>query len=86
MFNVFEGCRLWPRFSIKSRPRRFPFRDNTLVELTVDITFFLVSHHMYTIVKHLSACLINIDMALMQHASLPLAVEEKLLPGVCSLL
>jgi hypothetical protein len=40
--------------------------------------FFLVSHHMYTIVKHLSACLINTDIDLMQHASLPLVVEGKL--------
>jgi hypothetical protein len=39
--------------------------------------FSFVSHHMYTTVKHLSACLINTDTNLMQHASLPLAVEGK---------
>jgi len=41
---------------------------------------------MYTIVKHLSACLINVDIDLMQHGVLPLAAEEKLRLGVCSFL
>jgi len=39
---------------------------------------FFVSHHMYTNVKHLSASLINVDIELLQHATFPLAVEEKL--------
>jgi hypothetical protein len=41
---------------------------------------------MYTILKHLSACLINIDIGLMHHQSLPLVVEKSFdsAPAACS--
>jgi hypothetical protein len=41
---------------------------------------------MYTILKHLSACLNNIDIGLMHHQSLPLVVEKSFdwAPAACS--
>jgi hypothetical protein len=41
---------------------------------------------MYKILKHLSACLINIDIGLMHHQSLPLVVEKSFdwAPAACS--
>jgi hypothetical protein len=69
-------CGLSPRSS--SRPHRFPFRKKPTFRTHSTHNFFLVSHHMYTTVKHVSACLINTDIDLMQHANLLLVVEGKL--------